>query len=114
MAAFLLENKMNTQTNKASNTNKVSNTNPVNTTNTANASQKVNEPQNLNVQLRVLRIKEVASKLSIGVSTIYDWINPKSPRYDDTFPVPIKLSKTSIGWLSTEVDEWLLNKAQRV
>lgn len=61
-------------------------------------------------ELRVLRIQQVAEKLSIGKSTIYDWLNEKSPRYDHTFPKPIKLSAKSIGWLSSEIEAWLLNR----
>lgn len=61
-------------------------------------------------ELRVLRIQQVAEKLSIGKSTIYDWLNPKSPRYDETFPKPFKLGGKAIGWLSSEVDAWLLNR----
>lgn len=61
-------------------------------------------------ELRVLRIQQVAEKLSIGKSTIYDWLNEKSPRYDSTFPKPIKLSAKSIGWLSSEIEAWLLNR----
>ncbi len=64
----------------------------------------------MNNELRILRITEVAKKLSIGKSTIYDWLNPKSPRYDPNFPKPIKLSAKTIGWLSTMVDEWIENK----
>lgn len=66
-----------------------------------------------NPEIRILRIKEVAKKLSMGQSTIYDWINKKSPRYDKTFPKPIKLSSKSIGWLSTEIDAWLLAKVEQ-
>ena len=62
------------------------------------------------IELRILRIKEVATKLAISKSTIYDWINPKSPRYDPSFPKPIKLGGNSIGWFSTMIDEWLTNK----
>lgn len=60
--------------------------------------------------LRIIRINELSQKLSIGKSTIYDWLNPKSPRYDETFPKPIKLGASSIGWLSNLVDEWLISK----
>lgn len=61
-------------------------------------------------ELRVIRINELAKKLAIGKSTIYDWLNPKSPRYDETFPKPIKLGASSVGWLSHLVDEWLMSK----
>ena len=62
---------------------------------------------------RILRIKAVATKLGIGKSTVYDWLDVKSPRYDASFPKPIKLSVKSIGWLSTAVDAWLLAKVEQ-
>ena len=64
----------------------------------------------VSAELKVLRIQQVAEKLSIGKSTIYDWLNPKSPRYDESFPKPFKLGGKAIGWLSSEVDAWLLNR----
>lgn len=66
--------------------------------------------QTISTELRVLRIQQVAEKLSIGKSTIYDWLSPKSPRYDESFPKPFKLGGKAIGWLSSEVDAWLLNR----
>lgn len=70
----------------------------------------VNSNPVISTELRVLRIQQVAEKLSIGKSTIYDWLNPKSSRYDESFPKPFKLGGKAIGWLSSEVDAWLLNR----
>ncbi|MBM1020185.1 AlpA family phage regulatory protein [Enterobacter sp. A11] len=61
--------------------------------------------------VQILRIPVVAKHLGVGKSTIYDWMNEKSPRYDPTFPRPIRLGKSSVGWLASELDEWLLNRA---
>lgn len=61
-------------------------------------------------ELRILRIADLAEKLSIGESTIYDWLSPKSPRHNPDFPKPIRLGASSIGWLSTVVDQWLMNQ----
>lgn len=61
--------------------------------------------------VKVMRIPDVTTHLGIGKSTIYDWMNEKSPRYDPTFPRPIRLGKSSVGWLASELDEWLLNRA---
>lgn len=63
--------------------------------------------------LHILRIKQVADKLGIGKSTIYDWLDIDSPRYDASFPRPIKLSAKSIGWFSSAVDKWLLAKVEQ-
>ncbi|WP_426817621.1 helix-turn-helix transcriptional regulator [Winslowiella sp. 2C04] len=60
--------------------------------------------------VKILRIREVVNKLGIARSTIYDWINPKSPRYDATFPKQRRLGLQSVGWLESELDEWLLRR----
>lgn len=60
--------------------------------------------------VKILRIREVVNKLGIARSTIYDWINPKSPRYDATFPKQRRLGMQSVGWLEAELDAWLLER----
>lgn len=60
----------------------------------------------------ILRMPVLHSRLGMARATIYDWMNPDSPRYDPTFPLPIKLSAGgSVGWIEEEVDEWLASKA---
>jgi len=60
--------------------------------------------------VKILRIRAVVNKLGIARSTIYDWINPKSPRYDATFPKQRRLGQQSVGWLESELDAWLLER----
>lgn len=60
---------------------------------------------------RILRLKEVQSRIGLGKSTIYDRINPRSPRYDSSFPRPVKLGASvngSVGWLEESVNEWII------
>lgn len=57
--------------------------------------------------IKVLRIKDLIGKVGMARSTIYDRLNPKSPRYDSSFPKPIKLGLSAIGWLEHEVDTWI-------
>lgn len=52
---------------------------------------------------RILRMRHVTAQLAISRSTVNDWLDPKSPRYDCTFPKPIRLGRASIGWLSTDI-----------
>lgn len=59
---------------------------------------------------RVLRLKGVMKKIGISRSTIYDWLNPKSPRYDETFPKQRRLGRQSVGWLESELNEWLMQR----
>jgi prophage regulatory protein len=67
-------------------------------------------PENPTPNLKILRLKQLQMRIQQSRSTIYDRLNPKSPRFDSKFPRPIKLSASSIGWIETEVDEWLLGR----
>ena len=55
----------------------------------------------------VLRIGRVTERLGIARSTIYDWMNPSSPRYNKEFPLPLRLSvcadRGAIGWLESDI-----------
>jgi prophage regulatory protein len=42
-------------------------------------------------------------KTGIARATIYDWLNPKSLRYDATFPKQRRLGMQSVGWLSLKL-----------
>jgi prophage regulatory protein len=56
---------------------------------------------------QILRCTAVTQKLGIAKSTLYDWLNPKSPRYDVSFPKPFKIGLASVGWLEAEIDAWI-------
>ena len=60
--------------------------------------------------VKILRMRAVAAKLGIARSTIYDWLNAKSPRHDPAYPKPYPLGKQSVGWLESELDEWVLQR----
>ncbi|MDM5118602.1 helix-turn-helix transcriptional regulator [Aeromonas hydrophila] len=66
----------------------------------------------MNNPIKVLRIKDLTNKIGMVRSTIYDWLNPKSPRYDETFPKPFKIEPSSIGWFEHDVDSWLIGRSQ--
>ena len=59
---------------------------------------------------KILRLKQVMALCGIGRSTIYEKINPKSKRYDESFPRPIKLSLSAVGWFEQDVIAWLDSK----
>lgn len=62
---------------------------------------------------RILRLKQVIERTGLSRSTIYDRMNPKSKRYDNSFPIPLKLnanassSTGAVGWLESSIDEWI-------
>lgn len=58
----------------------------------------------------VLRGKQVDFRLGISRSARYEKLDPSSPRYDPTFPKPISLGASSIGFLEHEVDTWIQSR----
>ncbi|EPS4528028.1 helix-turn-helix transcriptional regulator [Citrobacter koseri] len=65
-------------------------------------------------KVKILRLSAVIEKTGIARSTIYDWINSKSPRYDPTFPKQRRLGQKSVGWVESELDEWLRQRTQAI
>jgi prophage regulatory protein len=50
---------------------------------------------------KILRLPEVIAKTGIARSTIYTKIAERQ------FPQPIQLGSRSVGWLETEIDQWV-------
>jgi prophage regulatory protein len=58
----------------------------------------------------ILRASKVSNLIGVSRSTIYDWINPRSPRHDSSFPLPIRLSGRNggaVGWLASDLQNWI-------
>lgn len=58
--------------------------------------------------LKILRLSQVQERIGLSRSTIYDRMNPNSPRFDSTFPRPVKLGVSAIGWFDSAITEWLM------
>ena len=57
--------------------------------------------------LNIIRRKQVEVRTGLARSTIYDKLNPNSPRHDTSFPKPISLGTGAVGWIESEVTEWI-------
>lgn len=57
--------------------------------------------------LSILRRKQVEAVTGLSRSTIYDRIDPNSPRYDPSFPKPVSLGPRAVGFIRSEVEIWL-------
>ena len=64
-------------------------------------------PEEPKKSVSILRLKQVISQTGLGRSTIYDKMDHKSARFDPTFPKQVNLGVGSVGWLESEVTEWL-------
>lgn len=61
-------------------------------------------------QPKILRLKQLTERIGLGRSTIYDRMDAQSPRYDATFPKPIKLGPAAIGWIDSEITAWIVQR----
>lgn len=59
----------------------------------------------------ILRLTQVITRTGLSKSNIYERLNPKSPRYDPTFPERIKLGTSAVGWFESEIEAWLISRA---
>jgi prophage regulatory protein len=59
--------------------------------------------------LRVIRRAEVQARLGIGRSTLYSYLNERSPNYLPTFPKPIRIG-TTVGFIEHELDAFVTSR----
>lgn len=52
--------------------------------------------------MRIIRLKEVIYSTGLARSTIYKYIG------EGSFPKPVPLGDRSVGWIDSEVQEWIL------
>jgi len=51
--------------------------------------------------MRIMRLKEIIEKTGLAKSTVYNLIS------QGKFPKQIDLGARSVGWVDTEIEEWL-------
>lgn len=61
---------------------------------------------------KIIRTSEVIARLGISKSTFYEWQNPKSKYYIDKFPQKIKLGANSVGYLESDIENYIINLIQ--
>ncbi|ENW84441.1 hypothetical protein F908_00488 [Acinetobacter sp. NIPH 284] len=61
---------------------------------------------------QIITVKDVMKFTSISRSKIYELINKESKYYDPTFPKPIRLSESRIGWSALEIHQWIESKLE--
>jgi prophage regulatory protein len=59
---------------------------------------------NLRNSTRLIKLKEVIQKTSLGHSSIYKFIS------EGTFPKQVSLGAKSVAWLESEVDDWIMER----
>ncbi|HCF5259802.1 helix-turn-helix transcriptional regulator [Pseudomonas aeruginosa] len=56
--------------------------------------------------MRIIRLKEVINSTGLARSTIYKHIG------EGTFPRPVSLGDRCVGWVDSEVHDWILARIE--
>lgn len=56
---------------------------------------------------QILRLKQVIRKVGLSKSTIYEKMS------EGLFPTSIKLSERSVGWLESDINDWISSKINK-
>jgi prophage regulatory protein len=56
--------------------------------------------------MRVIRLKEVLDTTGLSRSTVYKYMA------DGNFPKPVTLGERCVGWVESEVHDWLLARIE--
>lgn len=56
--------------------------------------------------MRIIRLKEVIDSTGLARSTIYKYIS------ENTFPKPVPLGDRCVGWVDSEVHDWILTRIE--
>ena len=59
------------------------------------------------VKFSIIRLVALCEKLQVSKATVYGWMDTKSRNYNPEFPLPVRLGKTTVGWIEREVDAYL-------
>ncbi|WP_406626312.1 helix-turn-helix transcriptional regulator [Acidovorax sp. SDU_ACID1] len=57
--------------------------------------------------MKILRLPEVISRTGLPRSTLYLYIK------QNQFPKQVKIGVRSVGWIRTEVEEWLFQRKEQ-
>ncbi|MDE2420203.1 MAG: AlpA family phage regulatory protein [Gammaproteobacteria bacterium] len=63
--------------------------------------------------IRILRLKQVLEITGLSRSTVYDILDPDSPRHDASFPSRIYLTPSSVGWVASEINAWIESRIKQ-
>lgn len=61
----------------------------------------------------IIRVREVLEKLGISKSSLYGMRREGGPYYDATFPLHLYVGKRSIGWIESDIDQWIESQKQQ-
>lgn len=68
-----------------------------------------------NLTVQIIRLSQLTKILSVSRSCVYDWLNPRSPRHDPSFPKQIHLTSRvnggAVGWRLESIIAWIESRS---
>jgi len=64
----------------------------------------------------IVRAKQFSAFFGISRAKLYELQDPRSPRFDPTFPRPVRLGvspRGAVGWWANEIEAWLESRRCR-
>lgn len=56
--------------------------------------------------MRIIRLSEVLASTGLARSTVYKYVG------EGSFPKPVSLGDRAVGWVESEVQEWVLARIE--
>lgn len=56
--------------------------------------------------MKIIRLNQVINSTGLGRSSIYKYIA------DGKFPIPLQLSERCVGWLESEIQQWIQTRIE--
>lgn len=56
--------------------------------------------------MRIIRLSEVLANTGLARSTLYKYVA------DGAFPKPVSLGDRAVGWVESEVQDWVLSRIE--
>lgn len=56
--------------------------------------------------MKIIRLNQVINSTGLGRSSIYKYIA------DGKFPIPLQLSERCVGWLESEIQQWIKTRVE--
>lgn len=60
----------------------------------------------------ILRMKPLLKRIGCCRSAVYDKLDKNSPRHDESFPSAVKISSRCVGWIESEINDWLESRVR--
>lgn len=57
--------------------------------------------------MRIIRLKEVMDSTGLARSTVYKYVA------DSSFPKPVSLGDRCVGWVESEIHDWIMERIEQ-